>query len=54
MEGLGDILAPLRACDAVQAMQTQRVTLWHARMLEVLQRVAQPEALHDGAGADAK
>ena len=30
-------------------MRTQRVTLWHARMLEVLQRIAQPEALHDGA-----
>jgi len=47
MGRLGDDLAPLPACDAVQAVRTQGVPLWHARMLEVTQRVTQPEALHD-------
>jgi hypothetical protein len=45
----GGILAPLRASDAIQAVQTKRVTRGNARMLEVLVRVAHTDALHDGA-----
>src|ERR1700693_6210291 len=50
MEGLGGILAPLRAGDSIQAVWPQSVVLGNDRMLEVFVSVAKPDALHNSPG----